>query len=327
MCTITERFSFYTILISSLVLFPIIALSANLKVTCNDEMVNITAEDVSLSEVVHRISSEMNIRVYLDRSQANNIITADIRGVSFEKGIKTLTYPLNFVIVRDNEGNIQELRIFKTPGLADKSHRIYGSSKAVSRESGAGSRGSGLMRQGLSVNSKELKAGNQEQEVKDMQTARSSAVSSVSPSTPDTGNRKQETGPQDVTGDRALEYGMWVTKRMTAFENIRDQQQVETEQSRAASRELMSLQNTLNTTNIMLQQANRASLVSAPVAAQAYTGDGGANPYGDTTNNPWIVQYTRYLAQQKSFAQFIYYQQKYYSNYSRILNLRGPAAQ
>ena len=106
-------------------MIPVSGFAKSMDVTFNNDRINIYADNVSLSSIVDELSRQMSINVYLDKTQAGNNLTVDIRNTSFEKGLKMLTYPLNYVIVRGSQGEIRELRIFKNPGLADNNYKLF----------------------------------------------------------------------------------------------------------------------------------------------------------------------------------------------------------
>ena len=146
-------------------------------------------------------------------------------------------------------------------------------------------------------------------------------------------NPQSEIGSSEpVTGDRAFNYGIWATQRMLAYEAMREQTQVKAEQANTQQKELAPIQNTVSISNIT-QQAMSQNLqqTSSPVqlspSSQNYPSyQMNSNNSYNNSMNMWMMSYMQQMSQQRSFNEFIYYQQKSYNNYNSVLNSRGPAA-
>lgn len=95
----------------------------------HNNRVNIYTENATLSSIVNEINVLTGVTIYLDKSLEEKTISVDIKNASFEKFIKMLTYPLNYVIIRNTRGDIKELRIFKNPGSPDSAYRVFSSSR------------------------------------------------------------------------------------------------------------------------------------------------------------------------------------------------------
>jgi hypothetical protein len=314
-----------------LISIPTGVFSKNMDITFTNDRINISADNTALSSIIEELSKQMDIKVYLDKSQVGKSITVDIRNVPFEKGLKLLAYPLNYVIVRDSEGNIKELRIFKNPGLMDRNYTVFGNTgQAVSAQvSGDKSQGTGDQRQGLEVRSQKSEVRNEASAVNPSSSAVTSAAVTSSVGSSQSGSSASEA----VTGDKAFNYGIWATQRMHVYEAMREQAQVRTDQANALQKELAPIQNTVNISNITQQaMSQNPQQTSSPVQLSSNPQNNPSYQTGNYNNNYnnsmniWMTSYMQQMSQQRSFNEFIYYQQKAYNNYTSILNSRGQAA-
>ncbi len=325
------------LLLGLALMIPVSGFAKSMDVTFNNDRINIYADNVSLSSIVDELSRQMSINVYLDKTQAGNNLTVDIRNTSFEKGLKMLTYPLNYVIVRGSQGEIRELRIFKNPGLADNNYKLFAHVNTVASSQKTED---GALRP--EVRGQRSEDRGQRTEVRGQEPAISSQQQVSSSPKLETRNSKLETASSEpVTGERALNYGMWAVKRMMAYEAVREQEQVRADQMESAKKEMAPVQNLVNAINMpqqtisaASQQTGTSSNTGSYYSGYNYYNNAGSsntnsNSYGSNNMNTWQMNYMQSAAQQTYLNNYMYYQQRMYGNnnyYNSISNSRGPLA-
>ena len=144
-----------------------------------------------------------------------------------------------------------------------------------------------------------------------------------------------------MTGERALNYGMWAVKRMMAYEAVREQEQVRADQMESAKKEMAPVQNLVNAINMpqqtisaASQQTGTSSNTGSYYSGYNYYNNAGSsntnsNSYGSNNMNTWQMNYMQSAAQQTYLNNYMYYQQRMYGNnnyYNSISNSRGPLA-
>lgn len=300
---------YLTIILFFVILFNLPAyrsFASTLNLTIGDERINLYSESSSLFSIAELISQKTGVRVYLDRSQEGRLIDVDIRDALLEKGVKMLAYPLNFVIVKDAEGRIQELRIFKNHGLDEKSYRVFKGSKYDSVKPSAPD----ILPVSGDV-SRRLEAPATGIPAKDKG--------------PETGALNEEEyllihDSEPVTGEEAFMNGIWTVKRMMESGNMAEQMQVKAEQRDVTKK-----------TFAAINEINQFSTPSKPDATLNYNIPGqqrNAGPCGGAGGSAICYSAERYnsrytLPQQRGFNNLVFYQQMNFLKSQRMMNVRG----
>jgi hypothetical protein len=259
--------------------------------------ITIVAEEVTLGSIAEELSRKAGITVYLDRSEETRKVSVDVKAISFEKGVKTVVYPLNYAIVADRDGRIIELRIFKNTGTKDNAYKVFAAPKASETQ---------VASQVASIEpSRQASAGS-------AVAAQGSPMPASAP--PSSGKTPQPVeglaGPSAlVTGERAFRYNMWVNQRMIEAEQMRQGMRVKADQTEAQERQAAAV---IAMTQISsnAQQTN----VTAPQEMQAAM----TVQQGQTQTQSFMQS----SAQQRGFSNYMYYQQRAMRDSYSIYNVR-----
>jgi hypothetical protein len=265
-----------------LLLSPVAVWSAaGARVEFSSGRISITAEDATLASIAEQFSRVVGVRVYLDRSEQARIVSMRVQDASFDKALKTLSYPLNFAIVSDVNGTVTELRIFGHAGLKEGDYRIFSDTKPLEaklsqfpgRQAAASTTGGS--------------------------TASAEAISAKASAGPESAPAGLLAGASRLlTGERALQTSVWLSKQIMEAEQVRQNMQVKADQADVRSKE-------------------REAALNAP--AQSYPGpqkeptaipQTGAGVLASEQNQQAAsMAYQQHASQQSGFSSSIYYQQ------------------
>lgn len=283
--------------------------ASNINITINNTNIDFTSENATLSAIATEISRSMGIKVYLDKSQENRKVSVDLKGVPFEKGIKMIAYPLNYVIFRDAGNNVKELLIFKTQGLNQGQYRIFAGEKT--QVEGEGDR---------------LPAAAKGTKKKEVSKANTGFLNNGKIKKDDEANERKSDGSDTIvlTGDRGFEIGIWVTKRMQEAETLRAQKQVEADSREYAKREMQPVKDVVNLAAIQQNKNIAASGASTSVSSGGGNTDNISTGSAETKTsaayqapssyNNWSAnmqsRYYQSTSQARSYSYYNYYQQR-----------------
>lgn len=255
--------------------------------------ITILADEATLSAVAEELSRKAGVTVYLDRTEEWRKVSADVRQLSFEKGIRALVHPLNYAIVTDRDGRITELRIFKNTGTKENAYKVF----AAPRSAEATFASAEPSRQATPVPASPVKVAAQ---------TPSAARSSSNASQPAEGLAGPSTR---VTGERAFQYSVWMNQRMKETEQIQQSLRVRADQVEAQERQMAAV-TTMTQMTTGVQQENTAppSTLQGAMSTQQ----------GQTQTQSFMQS----SAQQRGFNNYMYYQQRAMRDNYSFYNMR-----
>ena len=268
--------------------------AAGAKVEFSSGRISIVAENATLSSIAEQISKAAGVSVYLDRSQEGRKASADLRDASFEKALKNLVHPLNFVIVSDRNGTVTELRIFKNPGLREGEYRLF----AATRPS----------------DDKPVPPPERPPAAPKGSTQVPSAQVSLSPSS--AASRLEPSGSlsgtsQLLTGETAFQASIWTNKQIIQAEQRRQNIQVKAQQTELQKAEAASVASMIqmSSPNVQKEQTPVQQTSSGVLSAQQ-------------SQQSSEQAYQQYLSQQRGFSSYTYYQQRMMSQSFSFYSMR-----
>ena len=267
--------------------------------------ISIVAEDATLGSIAEELSRKTGITVYLDRTEEKRKVSADVKQLSFEKGVRTLVHPLNYAIVADQHGRITELRIFKNTGTKESAFKVF----TGPRTAGATLASAEPSRQVTPGPASPAKVAAEQ-------------VSAVRSS----GNTPQPAeglaGPSArVTGERAFQYSAWVNQRMLEAEQMRQSMRVKADQAEAQERQVAAV-TAMTQASMSAQQTSAPAPHGPPVAQGPQTVQGAQAAMAAQQGQSQTQSFMQSNTQQRGYNNYTYYQQRAMRENISFYNMR-----